>query len=55
MATELGEGVEDTTRDNTRTITGDKDCLTSEAIERKNLLYGCFFLFLKKINLKRYV
>ena len=38
MATELGEGVEDTshtTRDNTRTITGDEDCLTSEAIERK--------------------
>ena len=35
MVTELGEGVEDTTRDNTRTITGDEDCLTSEAIERK--------------------
>ena len=35
MATELGEGVEDTTRDNTRTITGDEDCLTSEVIERK--------------------
>ena len=35
MATELGECVEDTTRDNTRTITGDENYLTSEAIERK--------------------
>ena len=35
MATELGKGVEDMTRDNTRTITGDEDCLTSETIERK--------------------
>ena len=51
MATELDEGVEDT-----RTITGDEDCLTSETVGRKKKsVIWIFFLFIKKINLKRYV